>query len=1163
MIMKNRILLLLCCLFVGLQAYAQVSVAGKVVDADGFELPGVNVSVQGTHVGTLTDVDGAFSIPNVPGGENAELVFSFVGFKPQVVKIGNKKFLDIRMLEDSEQIDEVVVIAYGTAKKKDLTGSMSAIDSRVIGVQNTTSASKALEGQVPGLQISTVDGQPGLDAAIRVRGVGSANLNSSGALVVIDGVPAQTENPLSNINQQDIQSITVLKDAASTAMYGSRGANGVVLITTKSGAKGKTRISFESRWGFNQAGPFNIDKIRDSDEFYEYAWQSIYNSARYGVNGSGLPQNFQTNVQNPNMSHDEAAQFASAHLFDYSNSMTKFQRNALGNWMHYDVPGAIYTPTGSGTNGSSTMSGAYLVNPDGKMNPNARRLYGGNEYEDELLKTRFRQEYNLSANGGSENVDYFISLGMLDNPSYISNSEFKRYSGRSNVNAKLYSWLKVGANVGYVHTNTRSMATKWGTGRNAGSNAGNLFRTINGQNPLKNLYARDADGNIILNPDGSKKVHVKPGDTYSPLGPTVGMLYDMDIIQAMDQDITSVTMNNWTARTYADVTFLKDFNFRVNFSMDNSNRILTKYRNGETGVGAGIGGMSKVATNYMILNTQELLTYNKDFNKVHHVDALIGHEYNDYQDENVNWGGGYELIPGFISSSNFVGKYSNVGGLDNPGYGKNTVRMESYMARANYIYDDRYYLSASVRRDGSSKFKYAKDRWGTFWSVGGAWRVTGEKFMESTQEWLDNLKLRASYGVIGNQNGIGNYSGYRTWSYGAKYVSTTSGTGTPDTYTLSVGGFVNDRLTWENTKTFDVGMDFTIFGRTYVTLDYYNRLTDNSFWNCPVSYLATGQSSIQQNSASIRNRGIEVEISTDIIRGKDFTWNVSLNGTHYTNVLDKIPAGSVNLDENGCFEANIEGWSASGTSDASFVAYYRGEGKDFYNMYMYKYAGVEQSSGLPMFYHRVTEADVANNTYPGYKKGESVAVTNYNLADRYEMGSALPKWIGGFTTTFNYKGFDLTAMLSYQLGGKFYSVEYGNGLYISENHGNSVLARDLVGNTWTPENTNAKYPMQWYGTSSSYTNGSTFGSWKYTDMALFNASYLKMRNITLGYTLPSMLVSKYGISNLRFFASADNLFMISAAKGVDPNMSLTGGLDVGAFTYPDMRTFTFGLNLSF
>ena len=259
-------------------------------------------------------------------------------------------------------------------------------------------------------------------------------------------------------------------------MYGARGAKGVVLITKKTGQKGKTRIQFEGRWGFNQAGPFNLDKIRDDAEFYEYAWQSIYNSVRYGVDGSGLPKNFQTNVQNPNMSHEEAAQFASSHLFDYSNSESKFQRNALGNWMLYNVPGAVYTPSGSGTTASSSMSGAYLVNPDGKLNSEAIKLWDGNEYEEALLKNRFRQEYNVSATGGTDNVDYFISLSYLDNPSYIVNSEFKRYSGRSNVNARLYKWLKIGANVGYVHTKTRSMATKWGTGRNAGSNSGNVFR---------------------------------------------------------------------------------------------------------------------------------------------------------------------------------------------------------------------------------------------------------------------------------------------------------------------------------------------------------------------------------------------------------------------------------------------------------------------------------------------------------------------------------------------------------------------------------------------------------------------------------------------------------------------------------------------------------------
>jgi len=470
-----------------------------------------------------------------------------------------------------------------------------------------------------------------------------------------------------------------------------------------------------------------------------------------------------------------------------------------------------------------------------------------------------------------------------------------------------------------------------------------------------------------------------------------------------------------------------------------------------------------------------------------------------------------------------------------------------------------------LRADGSSKFK--KDRWGAFWSLGTGWRISSETFMENTRHWLDNLKVRASYGVIGNSNAIGRYSGYRTWSFSAKYSETSAGTGTPTEYVLTPGGLVNDELTWENTKTFDCGIDFSLFDRVYGTIDFYNRITDNSYYNQPVSYMGVGQETLQSNSAVLRNRGFEVEIGADIIRNKDFTWNVSITGTHFSTVLTDVPAGSISEKTEGLpdntYEANAEGWSSTGSSDASSGGYYlRGVGRDWYNLWLYKYAGVDQETGLPLYWRRVTDDDVAAGTYAGAKEGDDVKVKNYNNASKYEVGSAIPKWIGGLTTTFRYKDFDLTAVLAYQLGGKFYSVEYGNGLYCSStnlyyNYG--ALAKDMLNNTWTPENKNAKYPMQWYD-AENY-DGSTFGSWKYTDMALFSASYLRVKNITIGYTFPKRIISKIGIENLRIFASGDNLFMFSAEKGIDPSMSLTGGMEVAAYTYPTMRTISFGVNL--
>jgi TonB-linked SusC/RagA family outer membrane protein len=1157
--MKRKIpLFLLFCMLLSLGAYAQISVSGKVTDANGGTLPGVSVVVKGTTTGTTTNQDGNFEISSVPGN-NSVLVFSFVGYASQEVVAGSKRVFNIIMAADDKQLDEVVVVAYGTSKKKDLTGAVSTVDSKTIAVQANSTVTRALEGVVPGLQVSAVDGQPGLDMGIRLRGAGSTSQNSSNALIVIDGVPAEHENALASISPKDIASISVLKDAASTAVYGSRGANGVVMVTTKRGTKGKARIGFEGRWGVNYAGALKYDKITDSKDIYEYAWQAIYNSVRYGVAGTPSTNNTSsTNLQNPNMSHEAAAQFASAHLFDYAGSTTNFQSNLLGNWMLYDVPGAVYTSTGSGVSASATMSGAYLVNPDGKLNPNARELYPAGSYDDFFLEKKLRQEYNLSASGGTDKIDYFTSLGYLEDPSYIRGSKFARYNVRSNVNAQLYDWLKVGANIGYTNRNTQSPATRFG--RNPGSATANVFRWINGQSPLISLFARDDKGNIKKNPDGSDMVHVKAGDTYSPLGLTKIPTSEANLIKLLDDDIDTRASNDLNLKGYATFNFLKDFSLTTNISYDRFSETRTRYGNSGTGPYVSTGGaFGKTYQNVSILDAQQLLNWGHTYGK-HAVTGMAGHEYYEYNLENMNYNSAYGLIDGFPAYANFVGRYTG-GTFPAPGGNMIKTAMESYFGRASYIYDEKYYLEASVRRDGSSKFKYSNNRWGTFWSVGGGWRLSAEEFMKGTKSWLNDLKIRSSYGLIGNQSGIGNYSGYQLWTYGAVYTSATSGTGIPASYTLTQGAFVNDGLTWENTKTLDAGIDFTLFNRVHGTVDWYNKHTINSVYNQPIA-ISLGQGTLTKNSAGLRNRGIEVDVNVDIIKSKNINWTVGLNGTHYTTILTKVPAGVGSKELNGNWTAGVDGWAANGGGSTTETAYLRGVGKDYYNLYFFKYGGVDNKTGLPLFHHRVTAADHAAGKFGDVKIGDDIKTTDYSLASRYEMGSALPKWIGGFTTSFRYKQFDFSAILAYQLGGKFMSVEYANGLYTNGSIG-SALSAELIGNTWTPENPNAKFPMAFYGTGAPYTNGSTFGSWLYSDMGLFSASYLNVKNLSIGYNLPASLLSKIKASNFRVFASADNVAMFTGHSGYDPRMSLVGGLEVGAYGYPYMSTVSMGINLTF
>ena len=1125
----------------------QKTVSGRIVDEQGEPVIGANVVEKETTNGTVTDADGRFSLSVAPNGV---LHVSYIGYLDEEVQVSGRTSVNITLREDTQALDEVVVVAYGTVKKKDLTGSITSIDRTLVAKQSNSSVSRALEGAAPGIQVASIDGQPGLDMGIRIRGVGSTSQNNSSALVVIDGVPSQTDNTLSSINPKDIENITILKDAASTALYGSRGANGVVLVTTKKGAKGKARISFEGRFGVNQMGPFEYQKISKPKDIYEYAWSAIYNAVRYKSD-----QKYTTHVANPNMSHDEAALFASRHLFDYVGSTTDFKKNALGNYMLYNVPGAVYTPTGEGADASSTMSGAYLVNPDGRLNPNAELLYEDN-YDNFFFENKLRQEYNISASGGGDKVDYFYSLGYLEDPSYIRGSEFERYNARANMNARLLDWLKVGANVAYANRRTQSPATRYG--RNPGSAVANVFRWANGQNQLTPLFAHDKNGDFIYNEDGSKKVNDGPDKTYSPLGPTNGPLTNANLIDILNKDKDETVSNDLNMRGYAELKFLKDFTLTLNLSYDRFSHIRTRYWNKETGQAKSTSGaLGKIYQNFAVLNTQQLLNYNKTLDK-HQIDFLAGHEFNKFNSDGLYYRSAYSLIPDFISYTNFTGRY--VGGTFlNPGGSLDKTAMESYFGRLNYSYNDKYYAELSLRTDGSSKFKYSKNRWGTFWSVGGGWRMTGERFMESTKDWLNNLKIRASYGVIGNQSGIANYSGYQTWSYGANYTSTTGGTGTPADYRLSKGNFVNDALTWENVHTLDAGADLSLWNRVHLSVDYFVKNTVNAFWNQPIPY-SLGQSSLEKNTAKLKNRGVEVDVSVDILKKKELYWSISLNGMHYRTILTSVPQGVGTAELNGNWTAGIDGWGAIGGAATNQISYLRGVGKDYYNLYFFKYGGVDQNTGLPLFYARVTEQDHKKGFFKDYKVGEDVTTTNYSLADRYEMGSAIPKWIGGFSTTLNYKNFDFSSSLAYQIGGKFFSVEYGWNLYSSENIG-SALSAELLGNTWTPERTDAYFPMVMYGNT--YGNGANIGSWMYSDMALFDASYLNVKNITFGYTLPEHLSKKVNISGLRIFATADNVFMFKKHAGFDPRMSLVSGMEVGAYAFPYMRTLSLGIDLNF
>jgi TonB-linked SusC/RagA family outer membrane protein len=1150
----------------------EFTVSGMVVDANGLPVSGVNVRVKGTTVGTASDVDGKYSV-SVPD-YGAVLVFSFIGFETQEIRIYGMTEINVTLVESATEIDEVVIVAYGTTRRKDLMGAVSTVDAKLIAAQSNSTVSRALEGAVSGLRISGLEGQPGIDLKILVRGFGSTDVGNSYALVVIDGVPTQIDNALSIINPNDIANVTVLKDAASTALYGSRGANGVVLISTKKGTGGKTKVSFDARWGINAMTNNMPDLVRDPAAIYEHMWLLNYNTYRY-ADGKPYQNNGFSNsaATGGDYTHEEAALFASQHLFNYTGNSAALSRNDLGNWMLYEFPGwddpANYQSTGEvGTaNQSATMLKNFLVGTDGRLNPAAKLRYNDSFY-DNLLENRFRQEYNISAGGGNDRMDYHVSMGYLEDPSYLSISEFDRYTGRAVVNGKVNDWFRVGANVSYSYRRTSGQTTRDNTNTGFRTNMGdvqeNIFSLVNGTIPLIQLYARDRQGNYILNADGSKKVTKANGDSYSPLGQTsIGGNMGGDVIYRMKNDKAEVLSHDLTARMYAEATFLKDFRFTANVATDATFSEGTNYRNADGGRAGNIGALNKQNGKFINLNSQQLLNWNRYFDR-HHVDALFGHEYNQYSTSYMRYSSYFELVPNYTGYVNFVGRYSaGTSALRFPAPGGDMTKliMESYFARSNYAYDDRYYFSASLRRDGSSKFKYSSDRWGTFWSVGAGWRISNEKFMETAYRWLNNLKISASYGVIGNQNGIGNYGGYQTWSYGAVYRQASDGTGIPASYTVSPGAFVNEHLTWENVNTLDVGLELDLFNRVHATVEWYNRETVNAFYGNTLSIAAeafSGATSTTLNNARIRNRGVEIDLSVDIINTRKVYWSVGLNGSHYNTVLTKLPAGQ-----------GSELYGGNKLDGNGYMYFLRGEGKPYYNTFMYKYEGPDPKTGAPLYRHVVTADDHQAGFFNDSNVGDVIKTANYTrvvATDRVECGDALPDWVGGFNTMFRYKNFDFNVVLSYQIGGKhhhrdmvyFYESDFGRADALP-------IASDLIGNTWTPDNPNAKFPIAVHNKNIAASYGISVDNdpSETTDLTLFGASYFNVKNITIGYSLPKKLARKVGFGRLRVYVSADNLYMLSEYKGVDPRMSLVGGNDVMQFTYPYLRVFNVGVNLEF
>ena len=1027
--------------FVALAQNQQVS--GTVVDEAGAPVIGAAVVVDGTSIGTVTGVDGSFKL-SAPA--NGTITVSFVGYEEVKTPIAGKTSINVVLKASAERLDDVVVVAFGSKRKQDVVGSVSSVKSTIINNSQATSVSSALEGAVAGLQVISSTGQPGADSSIVLRGIGSLSGGNT-ALIVVDGVPFNGR--LSDINPSDIQSITVSKDAVSNSLYGSRAANGVVMVTTKSGRQDRTQINFSANWGVTNRAYKDYDMVTDQGEFYELTWYGIRN----------------TNMM-AGMSAEDAALDASQNLLD------ELKYNS------FIIP-----------------EGEFLVGTDGKLNKAAKQRYN-DSFADALFDSAMRQEYQVSASGGTDKTNYFLSMGYLDNDSYVIGSDYDRISARANVNSQLKSWLKVGTNIAYSVTEQNGV--KDGVGA-----ASNPFSVARSWAPIYPVHGYDENGNLVLDANGDPVYDAGTGQVAGITGmrPTAT---NQNVICSMLEDINRNKYHNLTTRSYVEFKFLKDFTFTANYSYDYTNNNATTFYSTKIGDGQSFNGRgTRGVGNSYTQNFNQILAYNKVVGE-HNISAKLGHEYYNRKTDTFS---GQKTQ--FFDPLN--PELDNGGQLEYITSSTSEHSIEGYFGMADYNYANKYYVSAAFRRDGTSRFL---NRWGNFWSVGLGWRISAEEWMQNAK-WINDLKLRASYGTQGNESVL-NATPYQdlysiTWD-GSQLGYTTSFYGNPD-------------LTWEKQKTIDAGIDFRFWDRVYGSVEYFYRRTDDMLFQKTLAPSA-GRPYNWENLGSMSNQGVEFELNVDILKGRDFSWTATVVGSHYKNKILTLP------------EENRE----DGIVKGQFKLF---EGKSRYEYFTYQYAGMDEKGNAQWWMDELDE-----NT--GEKTGGKVKTTEKADATKYWLGKqALPDFTGGFNTTFQWKGIDLTIATAFQLGGWAYDSEYLSGMSNSFYVGHSKDMWD----TFNPVTGEGKYPV-WNAnnSSNSYTQSS--------DAHLIKASYLSLRNITLGYSFPKAWMNKLNIGGIRVFVTGDNVALFSKRQGFDPRVSMSGAnSDFGG--YSPMRVVSGGINLTF
>ena len=1044
----------------------QVQVTGTVKDNAGNPVAGATILVEGTTNGTTSNADGSYSIS---AASDATLLVSFIGYQSQKHAIAGKTRIDIVLKEDSQAIDDVIVVAFGTAKKEAFTGSAAVIKSDDIAKSQQSNVAQALAGKVAGVQLTNTSGQPGTSPEIRVRGFSSLNAGN-GPLWIVDGMPYSGD--LNNLNPNDIESMTVLKDAASNALYGARGANGVVMITTKKAKSKEAVISFDAKWGVNSRAVKDYEYITDPAQFYEVHYDAL---KRYYLD-SGYSE-----IQ--------------AHSLANQNLTASANDGGLG-YMVYTLP-----------------EGQEFIGINGKVNPQAtlgrRVVYEGEEYyiqpdnwTDAAFRHSLRQEYNISISGSGEKTSVYASAGYLDNQGIAYNSDMQRFTSRLKVDYQAKKWLKMGANLNYSRFNYDQIDDG-----GASNSSGNVFAYTTTVGPIYPLYIRDGNGNIRYTEDG-----IMMYDYGRNAGMERSIFTDSNALSDSRLDTSNAEGNAFNGTTYFDITFLKDFKFTFNAGVTLDETRSTSIMNPYFGQYKGEKGLiGKGHSRQFEYNTQQILNYTKQFG-AHNLNVMVGHEYYNARSYSLSASKSHMLTQENDELSGAVIDKQSAGSS------RSEYNNEGYFARVMYDYSSKYFFSASFRRDASSRF-HPDHRWGNFWSLGGAWILSREDFMAGTQEWLDNLKVKASIGSQGNDN-IGNFQYTNTYTI-------ENANGEVSTVFNSKG---SENITWETNSNFNAGVEFS-FLRGMVTggVEYFLRKTTDMLLSFPVPP-SQGYSSYYANVGDMRNSGIEIELNYTPIRTDKIVWDINLNMTHLRNKITMLPQERRNKVVEGY------GGYVSGTT-------FFGEGLPMYTFYMNKYAGIS-SEGESMWYMDETDAD-------GNVIGRTTT-TEYAKASDYLCGDPIPDLYGGFGTSLSCYGFDLSVAFTYQIGGLAYDSGYAAAMYSPANKSTGMNWHKDILNAWTPDNSSSNIPRLQYEDQNQ--NGQS-------DRFLMNASYLNLQNINLGYTLPAKLSQKLGIDRIRIYLACENVYYWSKRQGFDPRYSYSGSTSQA--TYSPVRTISGGINLQF